>query len=430
MIKRIIQHRNKIILLNLALLQVFINFASNFMIVKKIGFGNELDIYYIAMAVFSFLSTSIGWSISSVLTPILIENREDNLEGKMFLNVLIITIPIFFIAIISMFFWSKLIFVNYIESVEYSKILIIQGMFIVTFLITTLNVVFYAIFQEKNQYIKINFLNMFAAIIGFTFVYLTIDSYGVYSAVMSQVVMQLFLFIIMLYLTFKIIKKNFIFDKEKLLLLWNRMKYIFIGSFYYRTDELIERFIASYLTAGFLSLVGFIQRVYGAIITVLNTSIAGPTITKFSTLIKDGHYGELKKTLYNYLIFLFLIDLSIFLVVLLFGENLFLYFFSDKIDEKLLPVVYNTILLLFTMIFGKTLGQVLHNLLLSLKLEKTITLYDSATFTINIFIKVLLTIYYGMFGFLISIVIGELIKNTIKYYLVMQNLRKYNAIEV
>jgi len=85
LIKKLIHHKDKLILLKLASLQVLINFATNFLIVKKIGFGNELDVFYIALAVFSFLTSSIGWSISSVLTPILIENRKnvDNVNIKM-----------------------------------------------------------------------------------------------------------------------------------------------------------------------------------------------------------------------------------------------------------------------------------------------------------------------------------------------------------
>jgi O-antigen/teichoic acid export membrane protein len=420
MIQKLVQHKTKIILIQLALFQVFFSFITNFLVVKEIGFGSEIDVYYIAMAVFAFLFTSIGWSISSVLTPILIENREKNLEGAMFINIVLITVPIFLISIGSMFLWSKLIFINYMDIIEYDKIVKVQAIFLVTFLFSTVNIVFLSILQEKDQYIKINFLNMCSAIFGLIFVYTTIEQYGIYSAVFSQLGMQIFLFIIMFTLTFSTLKTNFRFDKDKMKLLWHRMKYIFFGSFYYRTDELIERFIASYLTPGFLSLIGFVQRIYGAIISVLNSAIAGPTITKFSNLIKENKYKEVKKTLYNYLLLLFIIDLFIFIGVLLFGEYLFLYFFGDKIDEQLVPMVYNAILFLFAMVFGKTLGQVLQSLLLSLKLEKEATQYEVFTFTLGIILKIGLTVLHGMMGLLIAIVIGELIKNIVKYSLIQK----------
>ena len=424
MIKKISHHKDKIILLKLASLQVLINFFTNYLIVKKIGFSSELDVYYVAMAVFGFLSTSIGWSISSVLTPILIENREKRIEGYMFVSILFIVIPIFLFTLVSMPIWIKFIFHNFLQKVSYQKIVFIQSMFLITFAITSINILFYAIFQEKNEYIKINFLNMIGAIIGFIFIYFTIDKFGIYSASLYQLVIQIFLFFIMGIFTFKIIKINLKFRKEYFLLLWHRMKYIFFGSFYYRTDELIERFIASYLTSGFLSLVAFVQRIYGAIITVLNTSIAGPTITKFSNLIKEKKFNEVKKTLYNYLFMLLIIDIIIFSFVFFFGKDLFLYFFSDRIDKNLIDILFYVIVFLFAMVFGKTLGQILHNLLLSLKLEKEITIFDSITFTINILIKIVLSIYFGMIGLISAIVIAEIIKNSAKYYLVIKNLRK------
>lgn len=409
MIKKLIEHKDKLILLKLASLQVLINFATNFLIVKKIGFGSELDVFYIALAVFSFLTSSIGWSISSVLTPILIENREKKLEGQMLVNILLIIIPLTIITFITMFFWSKLIFVNYLNAVDFEKILIVQSILILSFTFTTINILFLAIFQERNQYIKINFLNMLASIVGLIFVYFTIDEYGVYSASWSQLVIQLFLFIVMLSMTYKILSQNMRFEKEYFLLLWHRMKYIFFGSFYYRTDVIISRYITSFLTPGFLSLIGFIEKVYGAIITVLNTSIAGPTITKFSNLIKEGNYIQVKRILYSYLILLFIINLVIFLLVFLFGENLFLYFFGDKIDNSFSPIIFMTLMFLISMVFGKTLGMLQRSLFMSDRKEKVITILSSALFTLNIIAKILMTYYFGIIGFLSSVVINEIL---------------------
>jgi len=428
MIKKLIQHKDKLYLLQLASLQILINFVTNFLIVKKIGFGAELDVFYIAMAVFAFLFTSVGWSISSVLTPILIENREKHIEGQMFINLVLIVFPIFIIAMISMFFWSKLIFTNYLDTVEYSKILMIQGMYIVTFLFSALNIMFFAILQERNEYVKINFLNMISAIVGLLFVYFTIDIYGIYAASMSQIVIQLFLFIMMGILVFSSLRRNFSFSRESLLLLWHRMKYIFIGSFYYRTDGLIQRYIISYLTPGFLSLMGYVEKVYGAIITVLNTSIAGPTITKFSNLIKVGNYAQVKKTLYSYLILLFIIDLSIFIVVILFGKDLFLYFFSEQIEENLLPLLFSTMMFLFAIVFGKTLGMLQRSLMMSSKKEKVVTIINSIAFTINIILKLLLTYYYGVYGFLVSILINELFILIIQYIYIRKAILNENIL--
>jgi O-antigen/teichoic acid export membrane protein len=250
---------------------------------------------------------------------------------------------------------------------------------------------------------------MIGAIVGFLFVYLTIDKYGIFTASTYQLLIQSFLFIVMAFYTFRIYTKNLKFKKEYFLLLWHRMKYIFIGSFYYRTNDLVERVIASYLTTGFLSLVAFIQRVYGAIITVLNTSIAGPTITKFSNLIKERKFKEIKKVLYNYLLLLFIIDVSIFLFLFIFGKETFLYFFSDRIDSGLISILFYVIVFLFAIVFGKTLGMLQRSLLMSSKKEKVVTIINSSVFTFNILSKILLTYFYGAVGLLVAILISEIL---------------------
>lgn len=428
LINLFLHSKERLTLMTLALVQVLISFATIFLVVKKIGFSDELDVFYLAMAVFNFLSTSIGWSISSVLTTILIKNKEDNLEGKMFFNVLLITIFILVLSLGTMYLWLDLIFINYLDFVGHYKIIIVQSLLIITFSIGNLNIVFIAMLQASNQYVKINILNMLAAIFGFLIVFVYIENFGLYAAAISQLGIQVFLFLIMFFSVIKTKKLNITFDKDSFNLLWDRMKYIVIGSSFYRTEELVERFISSYLSTGFLSLVGFVQRVYGGIITVLNTSIAGPTITKFSYLVKNKEFDKINYTLKKYLILLFAINALLFVAVVFAGEELFMYFFSERINNSILPMVFITLLLSFTMVLGNTLGQVMHNLLLSMQLEKILTIYDSATFTINTIIKVVCAVSFGMTGFLIGIAVSILIKNLAKAYLLFKYLKKFNSL--
>ncbi len=413
----------KIILLMLASFQVLIAFATNYLVVKKIGFGDELDVFYIAMAVFGYFSTSVGWSISSVLTTILIKNKEDNLGGKMLVNVMLLTCIALAIALLCMFFGMHLLYAGYIDSVGYRKIIIIQSLLILTFCISNLNVVFLAMLQENNQYIKINTLNMFSAVIGFAIVYFTIEMFGVYAAALSQLGMQIFLFAIMFSGALIANKIILAYDFKTFYMLWQRMKFVFVGSLYYRTEELTERFISSYFSVGFLSLFGFVQRVYGALITIVNTSIAGPTITKFSYCVKNKEFNKIKSLLTKYLLLIFIFDAIIFLIIIFTGENLFLYFFREAVNENISNDIFTILIVSFGMVFGSTLGQVIHNILLSMQIEKEITICDSVTFTLNLLIKVIGAFLFGMMGFLIATVVGVMIKNSAKAYLLFRTLK-------
>jgi O-antigen/teichoic acid export membrane protein len=410
------------ILIILAFCQTVISFINNYIVVRHIGFGAELDVYYIALAVYVFLFSSIGWSISSILTPMFVEGKEENIEGQVLIVIFVVTIPAFFIVILTMYFWGKLIYVNYLQEVEYLKILTIQFIFIISFIFSVLNVVFLSIFQANGQYVTINSINIISASVGLCFVYFTIEKFGVYSASVGFLLMQAFLFFVMGGMLYKKISSNCSYNQKMLNVLWRRSKHLFYGSLYFRTEELVDRFISSFLATGFLSLSGFVQRVYGAIITVLNTSIAGPTITRFSFYFKLEDLKSTKKHLFFNLIILFLIVTGIFIVVICCGEGLFLYFFNDKVDENLLPILFDTILFLFAIVYGKTLGQVLQSLLLSYKFEREVTINEVVSYTIIILLKVILTYIFGIYGFLFSVVCGELLKNIAKYYLISKKV--------
>lgn len=425
MINTLIKHKDKIILMKLALLQISISFFTNFFIVKKIGFTDELDIFYLAMGVYLFLTTSIGWSISSVLTPILIENEDKKIEGAMFINIVIISFSFFCLLILSSFFWIDFMFKNYIETVDRKLILDIQIIFLFVFLFDVLNILFIAILQQKNKYILINFVTLLSSIISFIFIYLFIDDYLLYAATFSQLISRITIFIVLGIFLFSVIIGRLNFQKDIFLLLWNRMKYFFYSSFYFRSGDLIDKFITSYLSSGFLSLTSFIQKLYEAVNTVINSSIVAPTITKFSYLVKEKKFRELKILIKKYLILLFIINTINLIIIIIFGEKFFLYFFSEKIEYNLIPILSSVLIAIFTICFSQTIGKILQNFLLSLEKEKQIIKYDIYTFTISIFIKIILTYYFSIIGFLFSFVITEVIKYGTKSYLVYKLIKGY-----
>lgn len=422
--QRIQQHKGKLHLMILSSLLVLVNFFTTITIVKHMGLSHELDVFYIAMTVFYFLASSVSWSLGSVLAPMLIHNRERGIEGKMFVSVALIIFSVSAIVTATMFLWGKVLFVNYLDSVPFTEILIIQGIFLLTFCVDGLTLTPFAMFQEKNRYIALGVINLISAIIGFITVYSLIEHFGIYVAAVNQLLIKTLIFIALTTVGFPTIYKTLGFDKEQFLTLWHRVKYMLFGSLYYKTDEVAERFIASYLTGGFVSLVAFIQRVYGAFITVVNAAIGVPSVTVFSNLVKAENYDLIKTTLWKYVFSLIAINSLLFIAMAVMGEALILYLLDGKIDAELLSIVHMAVLLLFAMVFGKTIGQVLQSLLLSLRKEKQVTIYDSTTFTINLIVKIAATVFYGMEGLLVAIMFSALLTDGAKLYLIYKELKK------
>ncbi|MFT7143967.1 MAG: putative peptidoglycan lipid II flippase [Alphaproteobacteria bacterium] len=418
------QHMNKLFLMKISATQVIVSFLTNILILRSIGLGGDLDVFYIGMSVFAFLYTSINWSISSILAPYLIDQRGNGKEGALFVTVAIMVLPIAAIVYLTMPFWVDYLYVNYLDTVDRSKIIAVQGMLIAAYIVDGFILVYTGMLQEKNKYITFNASMLAASIIGFIFVYLTLDDLGVYAAALNQLLMKTVILLIMCFMFLPHILKTISFDKEQFRLIFSRTKYLLLGSLYFRTDEVVERYIASYLAGGFVSLVGFIQRVYGAIITVLNSAIGVPAITVFGDLISMQKFESARQNLMKYMAVVFLGNAFIFIILALVGPKLFLFIMGDTLTAELEELLYISILCLYMMVLGKTIAQVLQSLLMAMKKVGVSIFYDSLTYTINVALKISLTVMYGVHGFLVAIVLSVVVMDGTKVYVALNELKK------
>lgn len=417
-------HQTKITLMGLSSLQVFANFFISLMIIRKIGVGAELDVYYIAMAAYAFLYSSINWSFSAILAPYLIQRRGENIEGRVLVTITCITAPIAILLGLTLPLWGNLVFMNYLGEVDLEKIYFVQAILICAYFFDSLLITFTGILQEKNRYILFNGAITLASICGLIFVFFTLDSLGVYAAAINQLLMKVLIFIWMLALFFKKIKAYISFDKEIFLHLIHKVKYILLGSLYFKTDEVIEKFVASYLTSGLVSIIGFVQRVYGAMVTVLNSAIGMPSMTVFSNYIKEGQVADIRPILIRYILGLSVLSFFIFLGMHFLGEVILVWMMGDKLSEDLIPTLNLTMYMLLAFVYFKPINLVLQSLLLSLNKGDIATAYDSVTYTLNVGLKIIFTVFYGIEGLLTAILLGYAITDCTKFYLVMKELLK------
>ncbi len=73
---------------------------------------------------------------------------------------------------------------------------------------------------------------------------------------------------------------------------WQRIKPLMLGSLYYKTDPLVDRYLLSIAESGSVSLYYLAQQIYGAVSQVTNKAISAPMVPILSKLYKAGdHYG-------------------------------------------------------------------------------------------------------------------------------------------
>lgn len=101
---------------------------------------------------------------------------------------------------------------------------------------------------------------------------------------------------------------------------WQRIKPLLLGTAYYKTDPLVDRFLLSTSSSGSLSLYYLAQQIYGAVNQVINKAIAAPLVPLLSRLHKAGDRDGFRRAYHRKLLQVGAISLVGLLVLGLFGQ--------------------------------------------------------------------------------------------------------------
>ncbi|BCE00606.1 hypothetical protein [Marinicellulosiphila megalodicopiae] len=404
--KNLIKSKGRLLVFSAGL--VFTNFFTTIIIASVLGFGLDLDIYYMTLSVYLFLLSSVGWSLTNVITPMLIRNGIEKTISSVFYIVFSWALLVVGGVILLFPFIINILYGNYSEvfSMKYIYLLVLISCII--FIIDILAQVFICFENASSRFGRAILINFISSLAGLIVCFCFVKNMGVVGALLTQATIKLTLLIILLYFNFKFLTK-INYNKKLAKELFERSKYFFVSGVYYRTEDIVEKYIASFLAPGFLSLVTFVQRIYGALITVINTVFVTPTLTRFckSNTVSEKYSDHKFVKLLSVIICL--VSLLLFPIIYLYGDVFLFLIFS----EKLLGVVDSvtlTLVLIFPTLTLLTINQLLHNFLLSRSKEKNIAVNDMISYTISLVVKIVLTIKFGFIGFLIGIVLSASIK--------------------
>ena len=83
---------------------------------------------------------------------------------------------------------------------------------------------------------------------------------------------------------------------------WRRIRPLLIGTSYYRTDPLVDRFLASMAPAGGLSLLYIGQQIYGVANVVAEKALAAPMVPKLAIEADAGRWSSFRRIYQNRLL--------------------------------------------------------------------------------------------------------------------------------
>lgn len=184
---------------------------------------------------------------------------------------------------------------------------------------------------------------------------------------------------------------------------WQRIKPLLLGTAYYKTDPLVDRFLLSTAGSGSLSLYYLAQQIYGAASQVLNKAIATPMVPLLSKLHKAGDIDGFRRAYHQKLWQVGVISLAGLCVLGLFGQAMLdLLVGHGNVSANNVEDLWWMMIWLVGMFIGAAMGQISSSLFYACGDTITLVRISMISYTVFILCKVAAFYFWGVIGLAIA----------------------------
>jgi len=336
----------------------------------------------------------------------------------------IIFIVFFSFAVLEYLFSVEIastLFPGYIneENILISQLFSIQAFIsVISIIIGILNAINYTF----NSLYRTILIPIVASAFQILFVYFTYEELGIFSLVYALAINQFIIFIglsgsYIKFYKFSIKKGDVLTSSLK------KMYPLMISSTFSKSDILIDRYFASMLIAGSISILNYGQLFITTLTTLVNKGISLVSLRNFSTIEND------EEKFNNYFLGLYQIMLvvSMFFVlgVIISSDFIFEFFLlGDNFSQDKLNMLYLVTVSFIGVFIGGILSSVLVNAFYAKGLTSTVSKMSIILHAVGIIVKIISFKIYGVYALPIVMSIKSIIGSGFLIFLYNRNIYK------
>ena len=364
-----------------------------------LGPGTETDSLFASMVVPQLVLTVVSGSLTYVIIPIFANINEDSFGQELwnlFRGIAFIFIPLTVILYLTTNVWVPLTVPGF--SLDAKKLTVsLTEIQLIGMTFTGLAGVLTAAYHAKQRFIWAYLSPGLSAFIGLIFLFWYFPIIGVRAAAWAMTIKMLSLVVLLSPILGPYkpsLRNNTIFK-----MVWDKLKPLLFGNIYSKTDQFLDRFLASMAPAGELSLFHLSQMIYGAGNQILNSAIVAPMVPVLAQNAKHGEWNAFRKLSKTRLLIVAVITCSTFLLFIFMGKyilNLFLK--NTNFVDTEIGKFWWMLIALFGVWVGGALGQVLSSSFYAKGNTKTPTIIGIFGFTIGIALKSVGFLKFGVLG--------------------------------
>lgn len=378
-------------------------FLFQWYIFVSLGPGLQTDAFFAGMTLPNLILAVISGSLTHVLVPILSgetsERRHHDAWALLILIGALFTAVAFALYALASW-WIPLTVPGFSKealelTVELTRIQLIGMVF------TAVSGVQIAVYHAKHQFIWAELAPIVTSLLAFPLLIWLLPTHGVSAAAWIFTGRIIVLWLVLSPVMGKPIWPNL--QTDAVTTAWRRIKPLILGTSYYKTDQLVDRFLLSSATAGSISLFYLAQQLYGAASQVVTKALATPLVPRLSQLHKIDDKQGFKQTYQRKLAQVVGISVLAIVFLVLFGDMaLELLIGYGSVSQGNVSELWWLLIWLAGSFIGGAGGQVCANAYYACGNTLTPTRVSVITYTIFLVIKVIGFSLFGVLGLAFS----------------------------
>ncbi len=382
---------------------ILLSFFFYWIVIVQVGPGIETDALFAGMAVPQVIISVIGGSLTRVLVPLLAgEDRGQALRdtwGFFAISGIVFGVLAILMGVLAPL-WVPILFPGFSAVAQALSVQLAQIQ-LAGMVLTALSGVLLASYHVQYRFLAAEILPFLAALFALIVLVWILPRYGIAGAAWTTVLRGAMTVGLLIWRMPGYRRPSM--SSNTLLEGLRRLGPLLTGSAYYKTDPIVDRFLASMAASGGLSLLYLGQTMYGSVAQIVHRVITAPMVPRLSTHAKDNEWREFRALYRSRLLWVIAAPGLIYLVLLVWGAPLLrLLIGHGDVTLENVRLLWWVLVALGGVLVGGALGQVLASVFYSRGDTTTPTKVGIIGFTIGLLLKIAAYLHFGLLGIAIG----------------------------
>jgi putative peptidoglycan lipid II flippase len=391
--------KQTITLAALAGLNIIVTLLFQWYVITQLGVGIETDALFAGMAVPQLILMVVSSSLTHVLVPLLATEDESAFNRNawaFFLGISGIFTMLAGALYVTAGFWVHWLVPGFSKQGQ-SLTVTLTRIQLISMIFTASVSVLWSVYRARRRFIWVELSTLLSSMIGLVLLVNLLPVYGVVSAAILIVLRAALQVVWLLPGLGRWQRPDW--KSPAMREAWHRIRPLLVGTSYYRTDPLVDRFLASMAPIGGLSLLYIGQQIYSVASVVAEKAIAAPMVPLLAMQADAANWPTFRRIYQRRLFAMGGLTILGYVILLIAGNSILNFLIGHGgVTKDNVHSLWLIMVALVGFFVAGAMGLITSTTFYSMGDTRTPTRMSIVTYTLYIPAKVLGFLRYGLIG--------------------------------